>query len=82
MAETLEHREQIYRSLEDIHRSLAAVSMKMAQLQLDAGEPSELAGVLDEGMTALGPLTERFEGLEAEYQMETNRMMNEGELEG
>jgi hypothetical protein len=33
-------------------------------------------------MTALGPLTERLEALESDYRMETNRMSNEGELEG
>jgi hypothetical protein len=82
MAETLEHRQQIQASLEDIHRSLVAVSMKMAQLQLDAEDLSDLVGALEEGMTALGPLTERIEGLESEYRMETNRMNNEGELQG
>lgn len=82
MAETLEDRQHVQSSLEDIHRSLVAVSMKMAQLQLDAEDASDLVGALDDGMTALGALTERFEGLESGYQMETNRMKNEGELEG
>lgn len=82
MAETLEHRQHIQSILEDIHRSLVAVSMKMAQLQLDAAEASDLVDALDDGMTALGALTERIEGLESGYRMETNRMMNEGELEG
>lgn len=82
MAETLEHRQEIQNNLEDIHRSLVAVSMKMAQLQLAAEDASDLVSALEDGMTALGPLTERFEGLESEYRMETNRMDNEGELEG
>lgn len=82
MAETLEHRQQIERSLEDIHKSLVAVSRKMAQLQIDAEDASDLTEVLDDGMTALSPLTERIEGLESGYRMETNRMRNEGELEG
>lgn len=82
MAETLEHRQRIQASLEDIHRSLVAVSMKMAQLQLDTEGTSDLVGALEDGMTALGPLAERIEGLESDYRMETNRMNNEGELEG
>jgi hypothetical protein len=82
MAETLEHREKIQRGLEDIHRSLVAISGKLAQLQLDAEAETELGAVLEDGMTALSPLTDRLESLESEYQMETNRLSNEGELEG
>jgi hypothetical protein len=82
MAETLEHREKIQRGLEDIHRSLVAISGKLAQLQIDAEDESELGTALEDGMTALAPLTERLESLESEYQMETNRLGNEGELEG
>lgn len=82
MAETLEHRDKIQRSLEDIHRSLVAVSMKLAQLQLDAETDTELGNALEDGMTALAPLTDRLEGLGSAYQMETNRLRNEGELEG
>ena len=82
MAETLEHREKIQRSLEDIHRSLVAVSGKLAQLQIHAESESELGDVLNDGLTTLSPLTERLQSLESEYQMETNRLSNEGELEG
>lgn len=80
MAETLEHREKIQRSLQDIHRSLVAVSMKLAQLQLDADTDTELGNALEDGMTALAPLTDRLESLESAFQMETNRLRNEGEL--
>ena len=80
MTETLEHRDKIQRSLEDIHRSLVAVSMKLAQLQLDVETDTELDTVLGDGMTALAPLTDRLESLESAYQMETNRLRNEGEL--
>jgi hypothetical protein len=80
MAETLENREKIQRSLEDIHRSLVAVSVKLAQLQLDAEIDTDLDDVLEEGMTALAPLTDRLESLESAYQMETNRLRNEGEI--
>jgi hypothetical protein len=80
MAETLEHREKIQRGLEDIHRSLVAVSMKLAQLQLDAATGTELGNALEDGMTALAPLTDRLERLESAYHMETNRLRNEGEL--
>lgn len=79
MAETLEHRDKVQRSLEDIHRSLVAVSMKLAQLQLDADSDTELGNALAEEMTALAPLTDRLESLESTYQMETNRLRNEGE---
>jgi hypothetical protein len=80
MAETLEHREKIQRSLGDIHRSLVAVSMKLAQLQLDAETGTELGNALEDGMTALAPLTDRLESLESAYHIETNRLRNEGEL--
>jgi hypothetical protein len=82
MAETLENREKIQRSLEDIHRSLVAVSMKLAQLQLDTESDSELGTALEDGMTTLAPLTDRLESLESAYKMETNRLRNEGELSG
>jgi hypothetical protein len=82
MAETLEHREKVQRSLEDIHRSLVAISMKLAQLQLDAETDTELGNALEDGMTVLAPLTDRLESLESAYQMETNRLRNEGELSG
>ncbi len=81
MAETLEHRDKVQRALEDIHRSLVAVSMKMAQLQLDAEIDTELGNALEEQMTALAPLTDHVESLESEYQMETNRLTNEGDLQ-
>jgi hypothetical protein len=82
MAETSEHREKVQRSLEDIHRSLVAVSMKLAQLQLDAEIDPELGNALGDEMTALAPVTDRLESLESAYQMETNRLRNEGELQG
>ena len=82
MAETLEHRDKVQRSLEDIHRSLVAVSMKLAQLQLDDEIDTELGNALEEQMAALAPLTDRLESLESEFQMETNRLTNEGELQG
>lgn len=81
MAETLEHRDKIQRSLEDIHRSLVAVSMKLSQLQLDAEADTELGNALGDVMTALAPLTDRLESLESAHQMETNRLTNEGGLQ-
>lgn len=80
MAETLENRDKIQRNLEDIHRSLVAVSMKLAQLQLDAETETELGKALEDGMTALAPLIDRLASLESAFQMETNRLRNEGEL--
>jgi hypothetical protein len=82
MAETSEHRDKVQRSLEDIHRSLVAVSMKLAQLQLDSENDTELGDTLEDGMTALAPLIDRLESLESAFQMETNRLTNEGELQG
>jgi hypothetical protein len=77
MAEKTETRDKVQRSLEDIHRSLVAVSMKLAQLQLDADNETEFGNALEDGMTALA-LTERVESLESAFQMETNRLRNEG----
>ena len=82
MAETSEHRDKVQRGLEDIHRSLVAVSMKLAQLQLDSENDTELGDTLEDGMTALAPLIDRLESLESAFQMETNRLTNEGELQG
>ena len=56
--------------------------MKLAQLQLDDEIDTELGNALEEQMTALAPLTDRLESLESEFQMETNRLTNEGELQG
>lgn len=82
MAETSEHRDKVQRGLEDIHRSLVAVSMKLAQLQLDGEIDTELVNALEEQMTVLAPVTESLESLESAYQMETNRLRNEGDLQG
>jgi hypothetical protein len=56
--------------------------MKLAQLQLDDEIDTELGSALEEQMAALAPLTDRLESLESEFQMETNRLTNEGELQG
>ena len=81
MAETLEHRDKVQRRLEHSQRSVVAVSMKLAQLQLDDEIDTELGSALEEQMAALAPLTDRLESLESEFQMETNRLTNEGDLQ-
>ncbi len=81
MAETLEARQKVQRTLEDIHKSLIAVSQKAAQLELDLGEDAaELQEQIAETVNQLGPLIDGAQGLEADYQMETNRLQNEDAL--
>lgn len=80
MAETLAERQKLQRILEDIHNSLIAVSQKVAGLELDLGEGSDLSAQLDEVVAGLGPLIDRVTALESDYRMETNRLQNEDEL--
>jgi hypothetical protein len=61
--------------------SLIAVARKVAQLELELPEDDELKGQLDTLMDQLGPITDAAQHLLGGYQVETNRMANEGELD-
>lgn len=80
MPESRETRDKTQRNLEDIHNSLVAVSRKVAQLELDLPDESDLRGQLDTVLNQLGPLTDAAQQMMDSHQLETNRMANEDEL--
>lgn len=81
MADSLEARQSILGALEEIHKTLVAASNKMAQVQLDAMDDSDTADAVADAMNDLGSVIEAVDSLTQSYQMETNRLSNEGELD-
>jgi hypothetical protein len=81
MAESLDERNSIQSALQDIENTLVSASTKLAQVQLDAMDDAEISDAAANAMDALSPIIESIQSAESEYQMETNRLANEGELE-
>jgi len=81
MAESHEARQSILDALEEIHKTLVAASNKMAQVQLDAMDDSDTADAAADAMNDLGSVIEAVDSLTQSYQMETNRLSNEGALD-
>lgn len=82
MAEqTLDERQKIARDIEDIHNSVAAAIEKVArtQMELEQSDP-EAADALNTCLTSLSETAEKMQGLKSDYEMETARQQNEGEL--
>lgn len=82
MAEqTLEDRQKVFRELEDIHNSLAAALEKVARVQLetettDPGMQETFNGCV----SSLSEVAEQIGIIRDDYEMETARRQNEGEL--
>jgi len=81
MAEqTLEDRRKISRELEDIYNSLVAASQKVARVQMETEDDPTIQDTLSECVASLSVLVERVQGLASDFEMETARRQNEGEL--
>ena len=81
MAETLEERQKVSRELEDIQNSLSAVIQKIARVQLETEQSSpELQETFDACVSAVGGAAEQMGTLRSDFEMETARRQNEGEL--
>lgn len=78
MANTLDERIANQDAIEEVHNTLVAASTKLAQLQLDVGDDTETADAVGDAMNDLSPIIEAVESLAQSYQMETNRLQNEG----
>lgn len=81
MAETLESRQSVQDALEDIENTLVAASTRLAQVQLDTLDDVAVSDIAANAMNDLSPIIETIESLRSEYQIETNRKANEGELD-
>lgn len=81
MADNLDDRNSIQNALVDIENTLVSASTKLAQVQLDAMDDAEISDAAANAMDALSPIIEAIQSAESGYQMETNRLVNEGELE-
>lgn len=77
----LVQRQKILRELEDIQNSLKAASQKVAHLQLEteADQPGLQSG-LDTAMNGIGSGLDAVTSMASAFEIETNRMQNEGEL--
>lgn len=81
MAQTLEERQKVSRDLEDIHNSVVAAVEKVARAQLEIEEnDSEMADALSECLSSLSGTAEQMQSLKGDFEMETARRQNEGEL--
>ena len=81
MAETLEERQKVSRELEDIQNSLSAAIQKIARVQLETEQNSpDLQETFDAYVSAVGGAAEQMGTLRSDYEMETARRQNEGEL--
>ena len=81
MAETLEERQKVARELEDIQNSLRAAAEKVARVQLGTEQTNpEMQRTFDACMTSLSGTAEQMGTLRSDYEMETARRQNEGEL--
>lgn len=81
MAQTLETRQSTQAALEEIQKTLVAASNKMAQLQLESMDDQDTADAVAEAMTDLSGVMDATASLIESYQIETNRLVGNGELE-
>jgi hypothetical protein len=81
MADSLDDRNSTQTALEDIENTLVSASTKLAQVQLDAIDDAAISDAAANAMDALSPIIESIQTAASEFQMETNRLANEGELE-
>ena len=82
MAEqTLEERRKVTRELEDIRNSLSAALEKIARVQMEteATDPG-MQETFDGSVSSLSQLAEQIGTIQDDYEMETARRQNEGEL--
>ncbi len=81
MADNLDDRNSIHSALKDIENTLVSASTRLAQVQLDAIDDAAITDIAANAMDALSPIIESIQSAESEYQIGTNRLANEGELE-
>jgi hypothetical protein len=81
MAESLDDRESVQVALEDVEHTLVAASTRLAQVQLDTMDDTEVSGPAADAMNALSPIIESIQTVRASYVMETNHLANEGKLD-
>ncbi len=82
MAEqTLEDRQKISRELEDVQNTLTSAVEKVARLQLEteSSDPG-MQEIFDGCVSSLSQVTEQISTARSDYEMETARRQNEGEL--
>ena len=82
MAEqTLEDRQKVARELEDIHNSLAAALEKVARVQMETETTDPgMQETFDGCVSSLSEVAEQIQTVSSDYEMETARRQNEGEL--
>ena len=78
---TLEDRQKVARELEDIHNSLAAALEKVARVQMktQTTDPG-MQETFDGCVSSLSSVAEQIRTVSSDYEMETARRQNEGEL--
>ncbi len=78
---TLEDRQKVARELEDIHNSLAAALEKVARVQMETQTTDPgMQETFDGCVSSLSNVAEQIRTVSSDYEMETARRQNEGEL--
>lgn len=81
MAETLDDRQKVSRDLDDIHHSATALIEKVARAQMELeGSDDDVAEHLGGLLSSLSETAQTVQGLKGDFDMETARRQNEGEL--
>jgi uncharacterized transporter YbjL len=81
MAQTLDDRQKVSRDLEDIHNSAGALIEKVARAQMELeGSDDDVAESLGGLLSSLSQTAETVQSLRSDFDMETARRQNEGEL--
>ncbi len=78
---TLEDRQKVTRELEDIHNSLVAALEKVARVQMETQTTDPgMQETFDGCVSSLSNVAEQIRTVSSDYEMETARRQNEGEL--
>lgn len=79
--QSLEDRQKVSRELEDIHNSLAAALEKIARVQMETESTDPgMQETFDGCVSSLSKVAEQIQTVNSDYEMETARRQNEGEL--
>lgn len=81
MAQTLDDRQKASRDLDDIHNSATALIEKVARAQMELeGSDDDVAESLGGLLSNLSETAQTVQSLRGDFDMETARRQNEGEL--
>lgn len=79
--QTLDERQKVTRELEDIENSLTSALEKVARVQMETEQSDPgIQESFDGCVSSLSRTAEQIQAIRSDYEMETARRQNEGEL--